>query len=95
MTSSGRDLASPHHMTVTSVLTTELSIEVGGHRFRGGDDSGAFSVWLAVDTRETKRTLIKSSFKDLVVKHQLPQTFDFIPRGAGVRVLDDEVSFVL
>ena len=95
MTGSGRDFASPHHVTVASVFATKLSIEIGSHRFRGGDDSGTFSVGLAVNTREAERTLIKSSFENLVVQHQFAQAFDLVPSGAGVGILDDGMSFVL
>ena len=77
------------------MFATELSIEIGGHRFRRGDDSGALSVGLAVNTREAKRTLIKSCLKDLVVQHQFTHAFDFVPGGAGVGILDDEMPFVL
>ena len=91
---SSRDLASPHHVTVASVFATKLPTQIGGHRFRGGDDSGTFSVGLAVNTREAEKTLIKSTFENLVVQHQFAQAFDLVPSGAGVGILDDEMSFV-
>ena len=94
MTGSGRDFAPPHHVTVASVFATTLSIEIGGHRFRGGDDSDTFSVWLAVNTREAEGTLVKSSFENLVVQHQFAQAFDLVPSSAGVGILDDEMSLV-
>ena len=94
MTGSGRDLASPHHVAVVSVFATKLSIEICGHRFRGGDDSGTLSVGFAVNSREAEGTLIKSSFENLVVHHQFTQAFNLVPSGAGVGILGDEMSFV-
>ena len=49
---------------------------------------------LAVNTREAEGTLIKSSFENPFVQHQFTQAFNLAPGGAGVGILDDEVSFV-
>ena len=59
-----------------------------------GDDSSTLSVGLAVNTREAEGALIKSSFENLVVHHQFTQALNLVPSGAGVGILDDEMSFV-
>ena len=59
-----------------------------------GDDSSTLSVGLAVNSREAEGALIKSSFENLVVHHQFTQALNLVPSGAGVGILDDEMSFV-